>query len=334
MGAQRSFEVRLENSDLRPIRISKEVLVSGDLPTARPSTIYLFNDNWLYWPFLVHAAPGPVTDDRLYYTGDGVPKVRIGSDVFIMAITPPATKLTAAKSGTGTGDITTRLYVYTNVSQFGEESEPSPLSDPIDWQEGETVTLSGFSTAMGDRTATLQRIYRSQTSLSGDTTLYLIDERGAATNDYVDTVPLSNIQEPLPSLDWNQPPDDMSGLVSMPNGMMAAFTGKEVLFCEPYFPSAWPQKYRLTVDYDVVALGVFGTTLAVLTTGHPYLAQGTAPENMLLEKLELDMPCINAAGVIDMGCGVVRQCDRCNRPANNPNWVEQCQPTRFCRRAV
>jgi hypothetical protein len=299
--AQQALDVRLEDGDLRPIRKKKIEFTDPGLPTSGPATIYKFLEEWLFWNSFVNAAPGPVATDRLYYTGDGTPKMYTGGNEYEMKIVAPPTKLTGVVTGVGSGEAETRLYVYTNVSEFGEESEPSPISDPIIWEPGQTVTLSGFVTAMGDRTATFQRIYRSQTSLSGDTTLYFIDERAADTADYVDTIDPSLIQEPLPSLDWNQPPDNLSGLISLPNGMMAAFSGKKLYFCEPYIPHAWPEKYVLTFEHDLVALGAFGNTVQVTTKGLPYVVQGSAPENMVSERLELNLPCINAAGAVDLG---------------------------------
>lgn len=302
--AQAAFDTRLENGDLRPIRQARSVFGSPALPESAPSTIYRFQGSWLYWPGLVHAAPGPVTEDRLYYTGDGTPKMLTGGFEYEMAIPKPEVALTATSDEAGSGDIETRLYVYTNVSQFGEESEPSPLSNEVDYRPGDTITLSGFSDDMGDRTATVQRIYRSQTSASGDTTLYLIAERPAGTGDFVDNVPPDRLQEPLRTLEWHQPPASLRGLISLPNGMMAAFSGKDLYFCEPYIPSAWPQRYILTTDYEIVALGAYGTTIVVMTKGNPYIVQGTSPEFMVMEKLELNLPCINAAGVVDLGYAI------------------------------
>jgi hypothetical protein len=120
----------------------------------------------------------------------------------------------------------------------------------------------------------------------------------------VDNLPLNAQNEPLPSLEWNAPPDDLTGLIALPNGMMAAFRGKELWFCEPWRPHAWPQKYVLTMDYNIVGLGAFGTSVVVATEGQPYIASGTAPDTMAQEKLELNLPCINARGLVDLGYAV------------------------------
>lgn len=305
MASQNAFNTRLTSGDLQPIRKARFRHNFTSMPAEGYTTIYKHGDEWLGWTGLVHAAPGPVAADRLYYTGDGAPKMRVGGTVYDLAVDAPTAALTAAVSGTpsGSGLSETRLYVYTFVTDFGEESEPCPISNEVVWQAGQTVTLSGFQAAPAGRNITKQRIYRSQSSTSG-TTLYFIAERAASASNFTDNLPATAINEPLPSLDWNAPPDALQGLISLPNGMMAAFVGKDLYFCEPYHPHAWPEKYVLTMDYPIVGLGAFGTTIVVATAGNPYMVSGTAPENMQQEKLELNLPCINARGIVDLGYAV------------------------------
>lgn len=299
MSAQAAYNVRLDDGALTPIRKSRRV---HGFPASNYRTIYRHGDEWLGWPTLVNAAPGPVAQDRLYYTGDGAPKMRVGGVDYPLAVPYPATPLTVSVSGTGSGDVHTRVYVYTFVTEFGEESEPSPLSNEVEWQPGQTVTLSGFEATPAGRGITLQRIYRLQGGQSDD--LHLIAERGATTADFTDDIPQDRFGEPLPSRLWHAPPDELQGLTALPNGMMAAYVGKDLYFCEPYRPHAWPEAYVLTMDYEIMGLGAFGTSLVVVTKGHPYVVTGSAPENMLQEKLEQNWPCINRQSVQDLGYAV------------------------------
>jgi hypothetical protein len=303
--SQNAFNTRLTGGDLRPIRRSRFRHFFGDVPPGGYKTIYKNGAEWLGWPGIVNAAPGPVAQDRLYYMGDGAPKMRVAGTVYNLAVPRPASALTASLVGTpsSTSLSESRLYVYTFVTAFGEESEPCPISNEVVWNPGQTVTLSGFQSPPAGRNITLQRIYRSQSSTSG-TQLYFIAERAASNANFSDTVPPASIGEPLPSLDWNAPPDGLKGLIPLPNGMMAAFMGKDLYFCEPWMPHAWPEKYILTMDYDIVGLGAYGTTVVVMTTGNPYIVSGTAPENMQSEKLEFNLPCINARGIQDLGYAI------------------------------
>lgn len=300
--AQVAQNVKLEDGTLSPLR---ERLLIETLP-APAQTIYLDGDDWLSWPVAVNVAPAPIASDRLYITGNGAPKIMAAGTTYDLAVAAPTSAPVAALvSGTPDPDLSsTILYTYTWVTAFDEESEPSPLGNPLLWSPGLDVTLSGFSAVPAGRAIDRMRIYRSQTSALGETILYFIHERAAGTGDFVDAVDSNPIQEQLATTDYNPPPAGLVGLVSMPNGMMAAFMGKSIYFCEPYRPHAWPEKYILSTDYEIVGLGVFGASLAVMTTGQPYICAGTAPDTMSMEKLEVSLPCIAPRGIVDLGFSV------------------------------
>lgn len=301
-GSQYAENVRLDDGGLTPIR--KPRLEHQFATPDNIQTVYKFGNDWLAWDSAVNAVPGPVATDRLYYTGDGVPKMRIGSTVYDLAVPAPTTALTGVVTGTGAGDVITRLYVYTFVTDFGEESEPCPISADINWQAGQTVTLSGFEAAPAGRAISKQRIYRSQTSSQAGTDLFFLEERATTTSNFVDTYAPDAFGEVLPSRDFNPPPDDLQGIISMPNGMLAAFSGKQLCFSEPFIPHAWPEKYRLTATYDIVGLGSYGTTVVAGTRGYPFVASGNAPESMIEEKIEVNLPCVNGRGMVDLGYSV------------------------------
>ncbi len=300
--AQVAENVKLEEGTLVPLR-AKALVETLDGPA---QTIFLNGEDWLSWPIPVNVAPAPIAENRLYVTGDGSPKLIVAGDTYEMALPPPAAAPTVALvSGTPDPDLQqTILYTYTWVTSFDEESEPAPLSNILLWSPGLDVTVSGFSAVPVGRAIDRMRIYRSQTSALGETILYFIHERAASTSDFVDDVDANVIQEQLATLDYNPPPAGLTGLVAMPNGIMAGFVGKRVYFSEPYRPHAWPEKYILATDYEIVGLGVFGASIAVLTTGQPYIVAGTAPDTMTMEKLEVSLPCIAARGIVDMGFSV------------------------------
>jgi hypothetical protein len=302
--AQAAIDTRLDGGDLAPLRAPSDEHSFADYPGGFQS-IYRHGADWLGWTTLVHAAPGPVASDRLYITGDGVPKMRVVGTLYDLKVPFPATKLTASMSGAADegSDVISRVYVYTYVTDFGEESEPSPASDVIEWQPGLSVNLTGFVAPPAGRNITKQRIYRTQTGPSG-TDLYFIAERDASADDYDDEVDQDGFGEVIPSRVYNAPPDNLVGLTAMPNGMMAAFVGRDLYFCEPWQPHAWPEAYVLTTDYEIVALGAIGTALVVLTKGNPYLVQGTHPSTMQMVKTESNLPCINARGVVDLGFAI------------------------------
>lgn len=305
-GAQQAQSVRLEDGELSPYRKPYPIYDITGIAAGNVKTIYRHLGQWLVWDKVVHAVPGPVAQDRLYYTGDGVPKMRVGGVVYNLKLTAPPTKLTGVVNGTvSTATSATRLYVYTRVTQFGEESEPSPISSDIVVSPGNTVTLSGFVAAPAGRGFTKQRIYRSQTGTTGGANLYFIAERNDSAADFLDNVAVDAFNEPLSSLEWTPPPDDLKGLVAMPNGIMVGYVGKDLYFSEQYRPHTFPIKYSLSANYDITGLAVSGSTLIVGTKGAPELVGGTTPDAMTMEHLDFNMPCVNPQGMVDMGYAIL-----------------------------
>ena len=209
---------------------------------------------------------------------------------------------------TGAGDIAaasvteSRTYVYTWVNKesgFEFESGPSAPSDIVDVHYEQTVSLSGFATAPTGYIVTHKRLYRSVSGV-----FLFVTELEAGTKNYTDTLLSDELSEELPTTNWLPPPANLAGLINLPNGMMAGFVGRDVYFCDPYHPHAWPLNYMQSVDYPVVGLGRMDTTLAVLTTGTPYFIQGTSPESMAVVKSDLEQSCASKRSIVSQN-GVV-----------------------------
>ena len=181
--AQEAYNTKLENGALKPIHQGR-LDARLDAPA---KTIFRHKDAWLEWDAAVDVVQGPVADDRIYFTGDGVPKILFEGETMELAVPAPTAKLTASISGTPDPDLSsTILYTYTHVTSLGEESEPAPVSDGLLWSAGIAVTLRGFGSTPPNRRITKQRIYRSQTSSTGNTQFYFIAERDAGAGDFVD----------------------------------------------------------------------------------------------------------------------------------------------------
>jgi hypothetical protein len=79
--------------------------------------------------------------------------------------------------------------------------------------------------------------------------------------------------------------------------MAAAHTEYDVYFCEPFKYYAWPEDYIQTVDYPIVGMAWFGTSLAVLTTGTPYIMSGSDPASVTVEKLTVAYACLSKKSI-------------------------------------
>jgi Domain of unknown function (DUF4214) len=199
----------------------------------------------------------------------------------------------------------TRAYVYTYVTGWGEESMPS---DPVTLDvapEYQTVNITGMAPPpSGNYNITTKRIYRTSVGTSG-TNYYFVAEIPAATPMFHDDILPENLGEILLSLTWTVPPETLTGLVAMPNGFLAGFTGQDICFSEAYYLHAWPDEYKQSVDYPIVGLSSFGQNLVVLTTGAPYMLTGSDPSSMTLQKLEFEQSCVSAKSICRLGAGVV-----------------------------
>jgi hypothetical protein len=156
----------------------------------------------------------------------------------------------------------------------------------------------------GTYNITGRRIYRTVVG-AGTVSYQLVDEIPLSTTTYSDTKTVTDLGPLLQTQNWNPPPSDLKGLVAMPNGMLAAFRKNEVWFAEPYHPHAWPDLYTLVVDAEIVGLGVYDTTLVVLTKGQPYLLTGGTPLAISQTKLPMNQPCLSKRSIASDQYGVV-----------------------------
>ncbi len=290
---------RLNRGDLAPMRNDAAI---HTLPGVS-DYFYLHNGTYLAFSGDADVVPGPVAADRLYITRDsGAPQLWNAGTLYNLALPAPVSAPGRTLGGTLNPKLAEDiLYCYTWVTSLGEESAPGPLSASLSWSPGCTVTLTLPEAPPAGRLITTRRIYRSQTSVEGVTALYFIKDLPVATTPYVHNLTTDPLGELISSSDYDPPPAGMRGIIAMPNGMMCAFNGKELLFSEPYRPHAWPAKYALAMNDTIVGLAAFGTTVAVMTTGFPYIVQGLSPDAMASDKIEQAMPCLAKRGIVDMG---------------------------------
>jgi hypothetical protein len=310
--------------DLRPWQ---SPLTVATVPAGR-QTIYRMGRDvasdaqyWLSWPSAVHAVRASIADDtteRTYYSGDGFPKWTDNTMALASAPYPTAWRqlgipapasapLLAASGGTST-TTETRFYVYTYVSDKGEEGAPSPVSLQLTCKSDATVSITALTPApAGNYGIDRIRVYRTQADSGGNAEFFFLRE-------VISTATLTTddgraLGEVMPSTTWLTPPADLSGLTGLWYGMMAGITGNAVRVCEAYKPYAWPLAYEvMPADARPVALAVFGQALLVLTTGKPVLVTGGSPDALDSQPLEIAEACVSAASVVSFGHGVAWAC--------------------------
>jgi hypothetical protein len=229
-----------------------------------------------------------------------------------LTVTVPFTDVANDTSPVITPNLTTttaetRVYTFTYVNSFGEESTPYSETDMTpsteDVYPGESVVVTLPTAAVTNVNVTKKRIYRSAAG-TANTSFFFVAEVPLATTTYTDSLDGDDLNEVLPSLTWVQPPTTLKGLVGMPNGVMVGFSGNDVYFSEPFRPFAWPIQYIQTVGYPIVGLGVIDTTVVVLTQGRPYFIQGSHPGSSTMIEADINQACLSKRSIVSMGNAV------------------------------
>jgi hypothetical protein len=323
--AQTALNSVVFNGALQPLSdVGSAVVTLTKVGT--PLTIYRFGQSivsdtqyWFHWITDVDVCRSQIAGDTsewTFYTGDGTPKATYSTIALSGANYPAVSRplgipapvsaaiLTVTGTPTETADIPeTRTYVYTFVNKesgYDFESAPSEASLSADVRIGQSVTVGSFAAVPSGYTVTHRRIYRSTSGV-----FLFVAEIALATSSYSDSILAEDLGEELPSLTWLPPPDTLKGLINLPGGVMAGFTGRDVYFCDPYHPHAWPIQYMQSLDYPVVGLGRMDTTLAVLTTGSPYFIQGSSPDSMVVVKSDLEQACVSKRSIVSFNGTVI-----------------------------
>lgn len=315
--AQLAKNCRLVDGALAPLRGTTAEWTPTKSGTIQ--SIHLFGGYfWFHWGFPVDCIRGAVAGDtaeRTYYTGEGAPRMTeaaiatVGGTNYPMAsytlgIPQPVATASVVVSGAAPDDpaeLVSKIYVYTYVSFYGEEGPPSDPSTVIDvgpLQAGELSGMSNVPTGMDNIIS--KRIYVTNTGTYG-TEFQFVTEIAVGLLAYSDSKKGDDLGEVMTSDDYFMPPADLAGLRQHPGNFLIGFSGKDLCMSAVGFPHAWPVGYRLAVDYPIVSVAVFGTSILVTTTGTPYLVTGGDPTTMFKEQMEVKQACVSARGMVDLG---------------------------------
>ena len=198
-------------------------------------------------------------------------------------------------------------YVFTYVNDLGEESAPSLPSATVLRPDGISVTVTTPTDAptgvSGDYFLETKRIYRAATGNAG-TVFRFVAEIPISQADYEDTLTDAELGEVLESDIWALPPNDLEGILALPNGVMVGFRRNQLCFSAQNQPHAWPVEYRLNTDTDIVGIGNIDTTVVVGTDSFLYVASGNDPAAYSMNKFEVPIAAsskLSFAYVIGLG---------------------------------
>lgn len=317
MNATIARNTKLLNGELEGYRSPKQDIdLTGQVSTLRrafrvPDTP---TDAWIAFTSRdVDIVRSPLVNDvhdRYYWAGDSKPKMNIaariksGDPEFILGVPTP---VAAPNVVPPAGSDETRSYVYTFVSEYGEEGPPSPPT--LATGNAGTWELDSMDTTVPDqasRNITKKKIYRT---VSGQiaTSFFFVAEINLAVATFSDNIVNSVVagNNILNSVTFVEPPTAMEGFVVMPNGYLVGWLGRRLLFSEPFLPHAWPAKYEQSTEFEIVGLGVFGSTLVICTKSQPYFGRGVNPNSFSKTKVDAVEPCLSRRGIVSTIAGVV-----------------------------
>jgi hypothetical protein len=282
------------------------VTLVGSGTTSAETRVYVVTHISTFGDIKEESGPSPVSDEITVYSGDSV---TVGN------LTPTGTysrsgttiTVTQAAHGLTTGMIV-NLDFTSGAAVDGVYTVTVTGSDTFTVVSEASGTTSGNVTILykapaGKYNITHRRIYRSVTGTSL-TSFQFVDEVPVTQATYSDTKTSAQVAEVIKTLAYTMPPNDLKGLVEMPNGILAGFVGKEIYFSEAYRPHAWPDIYSVSIEHEIVGLGVYGQSLVVMTKGNPYVISGIEPGSMSSEKISIIEPCMSARTIASDSMGV------------------------------
>lgn len=240
--------------------------------------------------------------------------------------------------GTGSGDIESRSYVYCYVRQWpdgtidiGKSSGPLKNNSDrsrytVDVRPGQVVDMSIVDPLLYADGAHVGinkvYIYRSEVTSAGQAVYSYVDQFDVNTNratnnpnavwvdegtyyKYSDSKPNTSLGEACPSLYWDPPVGGLKGLVSLQNGLFAAYKDSTVYVSDWNAPHAWPYEHKVTIDYPIVGLGSFGNTIVVCTEAAPVLIVVQDPTNPTVKAVQENCPCVSADSIVNTRNGVI-----------------------------
>ena len=300
-----------------------------------------FPDNWLPLPSPFSCVvPSPLTNDslhRVYWTNppdsaqpgghwttlgrivEGDPSYDLG---FIAPPADPAMAPIVSASGGTPPDVVpyvARSYLVTYVDIYEQESSPGVPSVVVEgasdaaWLIQVPLQPTGPVAGKNYPPVSYIRVYRTVAGQSTGAQFYETKDYPATANapftnqfnftdNTFDQYEVGN--RALASTAWSPAPAGLDGLISMPGGFMAGFTGNTIHFCEPDRPHAWPATYDIAVKYQIVALALWNQTLMVLTQGFPSTGSGATPASITLSEVQVAEPCISRGSVVSDLLGV------------------------------
>jgi hypothetical protein len=323
--AQSAQNAKLYSKELRAFR-SPLTLTSLSKAGILQSLYWYVGATWLHWTQDVNVARNTQAGDalnKIIFTGTDKPRVT-SSDIYLGGIvgtnrppdsyilglpapitTPVATDSTVAGNLTGTFN-----YVYTYVRKWSDltvdEGPPSPIgtSPAVAAKQIDVATSNAGAPTFADYGITHKRIYRLNTGTAG-AAFQFVTEHAVATVTFRDNVATTALGAVITSTSYFAPPDTAIGVIALPNGVYAMFSGNTVYLSDPYHFHAYPTENQWPVPATIVGMGAYDTTLVLATDGYPFTLECMNPSAVAERRLSDQQACTSKRGVVSAPFGVL-----------------------------
>lgn len=203
-----------------------------------------------------------------------------------------------------------RVYVYTYVNDYGEEGPPSAASGVIDYyvnageDEAKPLTVADFtspSEAAENLVLSKVRIYRTVQGSSSGALFFVaeidyqvaIGEFYEFTDSFLDSDVTLNETLPTTATRIRPPDSGFTNLSWANNDILAGSIDNKLLVSETGIASAWPDGYSLSMESEIMAIGVLDDSMVVLTKTRPYVVYGQSPESLASKRLPFHQSCLS-----------------------------------------
>lgn len=164
-----------------------------------------------------------------------------------------------------------------------------------------SFTFTDSGNAISETADTNGTVFHDVAESLDDTVRYWGDSSYNFTDDFL----ISGLSTILPSIDFDPPPTGMKGIRASHNNILIGFFDNQLCFSFPDKPHAWPERFRLTFDSDIVAVEAIQGFILVLTEEYPYQVSGNDPATMVSARIDTLYPCLSKKSVVNMGYGVL-----------------------------
>ena len=262
-------------------------------------------------------------------TVSGLPTAPPAGDNFIRGIRLYRTLATTAQTAEADYFRLATLWFPQAIGAVARSSDVSAIrfAEPHKFIEGDRFKLSGCSEAGFDITggvvtSVIDRFsiaYAQVGSNTGITTAtgtvyYDVAENppgdaarywGDASYNFTDDFNYRSLLDTLVSNEYDPPPVDLQGITVIQNNIMAGFEGNDVYFSEPGEFHAWPSKYKISLEYNIVGMVALGSDLLVMTEGFPYVISGSDPSVLSTTRYSTNYPCLSKRSIVQTDVGVM-----------------------------